>query len=465
MLRSGDFAAAEKLTSMFSSSVTGKKVPTEIMVMNSAHLDDYGTLPSLQTKEMPSTETGSKAPVLTKTRTKVGTDKVPLTLFNNPTKNPLGLGKKPPEISNELKLIHNESKKNKSIQISIAGFAETYEVNKPKPIIETDPAKPKDKPICIISTDEKSKMAKQEKIVVKQENPEKMEKKERIETQDKDEKAEPLQKRDTEKRNEPLQKRDTVKSESVVAEEISDISDPKQLGQPTIKMSLCNSVAMLFSKDEMADLFNFFEPQQGGSHSQYDTIFNMNNTPVIESKSIITPYLSENISSNVNLKILSQVDEKLLRGKSNPDKDNSLTTVSRNKGLVANPELESKNKNNSNMNEMKPFLPEFIARDISFNLSQDDSVENSPIDVAKIKASAVVPYWIYIIPLNTKYQVIFIPLNAMSDVFCYSLDETTSIRLGRNNLNGHKKFKAFGTLVVSRNHMDMILQGDSVFCF
>lgn len=74
-----------------------------------------------------------------------------------------------------------------------------------------------------------------------------------------------------------------------------------------------------------------------------------------------------------------------------------------------------------------------------------------------------VPYWASLISVESKeHQIIFIPLNAMCDVFCYTLNSTNSIRLGRNNLNGHKKFKAFGTLVVSRNHMEVKLRDDKV---
>jgi FHA domain len=75
------------------------------------------------------------------------------------------------------------------------------------------------------------------------------------------------------------------------------------------------------------------------------------------------------------------------------------------------------------------------------------------------------PYWTAMIPVVNEFQVIFVPLNAMSDIYAYIVEPTTSIRLGRNNLNGHKRFKAFGTLVVSRNHLDISLKDGKVFFF
>lgn len=72
------------------------------------------------------------------------------------------------------------------------------------------------------------------------------------------------------------------------------------------------------------------------------------------------------------------------------------------------------------------------------------------------------PYWAKLIPVQSEYQLVFVPLNAMSDIFVYSLDTSKAIRLGRNNTTGHKRFKPFGTLVVSRNHLDIFFKNGRV---
>jgi hypothetical protein len=51
------------------------------------------------------------------------------------------------------------------------------------------------------------------------------------------------------------------------------------------------------------------------------------------------------------------------------------------------------------------------------------------------------------------YNVLLVPLNAMFDM--RAIEMTVSHRFGRNNTTNHPAFKGFGTLVVSRNHVDM----------
>ena len=51
------------------------------------------------------------------------------------------------------------------------------------------------------------------------------------------------------------------------------------------------------------------------------------------------------------------------------------------------------------------------------------------------------------------YNVLLVPLNAMFDM--RAIEMTISHRFGRNNTTNHPAFKGFGTLVVSRNHVDM----------
>ena len=59
-------------------------------------------------------------------------------------------------------------------------------------------------------------------------------------------------------------------------------------------------------------------------------------------------------------------------------------------------------------------------------------------------------------------QLLILPLNAMFD--SQSINMTSPVRFGRNNTTEHKSFLAFSTLVVSRNHADIIARdGDVMF--
>jgi hypothetical protein len=59
------------------------------------------------------------------------------------------------------------------------------------------------------------------------------------------------------------------------------------------------------------------------------------------------------------------------------------------------------------------------------------------------------------------YNVLLVPLNAMFDM--RAIEMTVSHRFGRNNTTNHPAFKGFGTLVVSRNHVDMIEKDGKVY--
>jgi hypothetical protein len=58
-------------------------------------------------------------------------------------------------------------------------------------------------------------------------------------------------------------------------------------------------------------------------------------------------------------------------------------------------------------------------------------------------------------------QLLMIPLNGMFDMRL--LDLSQPHRFGRNNTTNHPCFKAFGTLVVSRNHLDIFARDSKVF--
>jgi hypothetical protein len=63
---------------------------------------------------------------------------------------------------------------------------------------------------------------------------------------------------------------------------------------------------------------------------------------------------------------------------------------------------------------------------------------------------------------RSKYlQLLMIPLNGMFDMRI--LDLSQPHRFGRNNTTNHPCFKAFGTLVVSRNHLDIFAKDGKVF--
>ncbi|KAJ3320207.1 hypothetical protein HDV06_005451 [Boothiomyces sp. JEL0866] len=59
------------------------------------------------------------------------------------------------------------------------------------------------------------------------------------------------------------------------------------------------------------------------------------------------------------------------------------------------------------------------------------------------------------------FHVIMIPLNGMFDM--QAIDLKDSHRFGRNNTTNHPAFKGFGTLVVSRNHVDIFEKDGKVY--
>ncbi|KAJ3310973.1 hypothetical protein HDV04_004490 [Boothiomyces sp. JEL0838] len=59
------------------------------------------------------------------------------------------------------------------------------------------------------------------------------------------------------------------------------------------------------------------------------------------------------------------------------------------------------------------------------------------------------------------FHVVMIPLNGMFDM--QSIDLKESHRFGRNNTTNHPAFKGFGTLVVSRNHVDIFEREGKVY--
>ncbi|KAJ2994738.1 hypothetical protein HDV02_001350 [Globomyces sp. JEL0801] len=59
------------------------------------------------------------------------------------------------------------------------------------------------------------------------------------------------------------------------------------------------------------------------------------------------------------------------------------------------------------------------------------------------------------------FQLLLIPLNGMFDIKV--LDLSIPNRMGRNNTTNHPAFKAFGTLVVSRNHIDIFARNEKVY--
>ncbi|KAJ3342765.1 hypothetical protein HDU91_000489, partial [Kappamyces sp. JEL0680] len=59
------------------------------------------------------------------------------------------------------------------------------------------------------------------------------------------------------------------------------------------------------------------------------------------------------------------------------------------------------------------------------------------------------------------FHLLLIPLNAMFDM--RAIDMSVSHRFGRNNTTNHPSFKGFGTLVVSRNHVDLFESGGKIY--
>lgn len=62
---------------------------------------------------------------------------------------------------------------------------------------------------------------------------------------------------------------------------------------------------------------------------------------------------------------------------------------------------------------------------------------------------------------KTFTQLLLVPLNAMFDL--KSLELTKTHRFGRNNSTEHPAFQGFGSLVISRNHLDIFLKDNRVF--
>ncbi|KAH6571462.1 hypothetical protein BASA60_007174 [Batrachochytrium salamandrivorans] len=62
---------------------------------------------------------------------------------------------------------------------------------------------------------------------------------------------------------------------------------------------------------------------------------------------------------------------------------------------------------------------------------------------------------------NDSIRMLIIPLNAMMDVCVIDISEPN--QFGRNNSTGHPHFRAFGTLVVSRNHMEIYESDNHVY--
>ncbi|KAI8904483.1 hypothetical protein EDD86DRAFT_80371 [Gorgonomyces haynaldii] len=88
------------------------------------------------------------------------------------------------------------------------------------------------------------------------------------------------------------------------------------------------------------------------------------------------------------------------------------------------------------------------------NVINEKDLEQPPV-VSGIDILAV-----ELCPVKNEFQILMIPLNAMFDFCVYSLGKP--LRLGRNNTEGRPNFKAYGTLVVSRNHAEIYVNDGMV---
>jgi len=92
------------------------------------------------------------------------------------------------------------------------------------------------------------------------------------------------------------------------------------------------------------------------------------------------------------------------------------------------------------------------------NPNPENEMENFDHDSEKYIKASVLQQWNHI--FNTCH-LLLIPLNGMFDM--KALDLEIPNRFGRNNTSNHPAFKGFGSLCVSRNHLDIFEKNGSVF--